>query len=224
MFFGWTFAASALAPRSIVNQLSTLYESKHNRFLHANFSAVFQRYLDRQAVCDFYTWNVLVYDSSDSQSLGAANSITSSWTNSCTPNDSLPKTLKFSNTRWQTVTILKIKIFQNLQKRLADFLLQNFVDWHILCLQTTQIVEILKFSQIQYGGWPSFWQLLNAISLQSFDQFWLNLIWWWITILPVKQSTKNWQIWQCKLVDDYHLDRKLCYGWGTARHACQYRN
>jgi len=46
-------------------------------------------------------------------------------------------------------------------------------------------------SQIQNGGRSPFWKTLSAISLQPFDRFWWDLVWWCILALSTWWETKK---------------------------------
>ena len=81
------------------------------------------------------------------------------------------------------------------------------------------VIKTTKFSlwvvpkfapQIQNGGQPPFWKTFNAISLQPFDWFWWNLVWWCILALQNWWKTKNWKISKSKMADGGHLkNRKI---------------
>jgi len=55
--------------------------------------------------------------------------------------------------------------------------------------------------QIQDGGQPPFWKMLNAVFPKPFDRFWWNLVWWWHW-----PSQPNWllKVWNFENPTQWH--------------------
>jgi len=47
----------------------------------------------------------------------------------------------------------------------------NFTSWHTLGLWALKAVQKFKVLEIQDGGRPSFWNMLNAVTPQPFNRF-----------------------------------------------------
>ena len=71
---------------------------------------------------------------------------------------------------------------------------RNFTSWCILARLTLIAIQKFRFLEIQDGGRPPFWKLLNAISPQPFDQFRWNLVSSCTLAHTTWLAMKNWNL------------------------------